>query len=288
MKKYLLYIVGAVVILIGAFYVFASHAEKGIQKETPGQDYKKISVVINGETHILGSGGTQYFGNEAREDLDADGDEDVVFLITYDGRGSGTFYYLVGALKNDTGYVGTQVALIGDRIAPQTTEKGPNKSVIVNYADRAPGEPFTTSPSHGKSIRFLLDTQTMSFGEVAQNFEGEADPSRMNLEMKKWVWISALYNDGREVKPKTAGIFTLSFNKGKFSATTDCNGVGGNYNANGTNLIFTNMISTLMFCEGSQESEFTQLLTNTSGYHFTSKGELILDLKFDSGSVVFK
>lgn len=47
------------------------------------------------------------------------------------------------------------------------------------------------------------------------------------------------------------------------------------------------MISTKMFCEGSQETVFAELITNSSGYHFSNKGELILDLKFDSGSVIF-
>jgi hypothetical protein len=45
---------------------------------------------------------------------------------------------------------------------------------------------------------------------------------------------------------------------------------------------------TKMYCEGSQESVFTGLLENTHSYHFTSKGELIFNLKFDSGSVIFR
>jgi hypothetical protein len=44
-----------------------------------------------------------------------------------------------------------------------------------------------------------------------------------------------------------------------------------------------------MYCgEGSQENEFVQILTNTSTYHVTSREELIFDLKFDSGSVMFR
>ncbi|KND48892.1 MAG: hypothetical protein AB200_00495 [Parcubacteria bacterium C7867-005] len=125
---------------------------------------------------------------------------------------------------------------------------------------------------------------------VVEDFEGEADPSRMTLTMKTWNWISALYNDERAVKPKQAGKFTLTFkNDGTFSATTDCNGVGGKYTTKpGSQIAFSEMMSTKMYCEGSDEVEFNQLLTNTSGYHFTSKGELILDLKYDSGSVVFR
>jgi heat shock protein HslJ len=124
---------------------------------------------------------------------------------------------------------------------------------------------------------------------VGENLDGEADPSRMSLTMTTWRWQNALYNDGREVKPSKPEAFTLKFkNDGTFSATTDCNGAGGNYVATGETLTFSGIVSTLMYCEGSTEGQFLELLTNTSGYHFTSRGELVLDLKFDSGSVVFR
>lgn len=123
---------------------------------------------------------------------------------------------------------------------------------------------------------------------IAENPEGEADPNRMTLGMNKWTWISALYNDGREVKPGN-NRFTLTFAPdGTFSASTDCNGMGGDYTAKDGMIAFRDMMSTLMYCEGSQESEFRKILENTSGYHFTSRGELILELKFDSGTATFR
>ncbi|PIR38304.1 MAG: hypothetical protein COV34_01710 [Candidatus Zambryskibacteria bacterium CG10_big_fil_rev_8_21_14_0_10_42_12] len=123
-----------------------------------------------------------------------------------------------------------------------------------------------------------------------EGFEGEADPSVMTLGMTTWNWIQTTYNNGDVVEPDTAGEFTLIFNDdGTFSATTDCNGVGGNYTTgDGQQLTFGEMVSTLMFCEGSQETEFREMLENTSSYSFTSRGELVLDLKFDSGSVIFR
>lgn len=48
------------------------------------------------------------------------------------------------------------------------------------------------------------------------------------------------------------------------------------------------MMSTLMYCEDSQEAVFSDFIQNTSSYLFTSKGELVLQLKFDSGVVIFK
>lgn len=232
---------------------------------------------------------TRYFGNEITHDFDKDGRKDVAFLLTQETGGTGTFFYVVAALNKADGYVGSHGLLLGDRIAPQTTEMGKGDVVVVNYADRARGESFTTAPSIGKSMWLLLNTQTMQFGEVAQNFEGEADPSRMTLYMKTWDWVSTAYNDDTQIKPQAAKKFTLTLKKdGTFSATTDCNNVGGEYSLNGKQISFDKIFSTMMYCEDSQESNFTKMLGEVNGYFFTSKGELIFDLKLDSGTSVFK
>jgi heat shock protein HslJ len=294
-------IVLAIVAVVAAFYGFNSYIYEQKQPYA-ALDHKDAEYVIAGErvrlvdgvaeAAVAGSAAkkiTRYFGNEVMIDLDGDGREDVVFLLTQESGGSGMFYYVVAALNTERGYVGSEALLLGDRISPQSTVKGPGKSVIVAYADRAPGEPFSTAPSVGKSIRLLLDVPSMQFGEVAQDFEGEADPSRMTLGMKPWVWVEALYNDGRQVLPKKPGVFTITFaDNGGFSVKTDCNHMAGSFKAKDGTISFSEIMSTQMYCEGSQESEFSQLLLNSTGYHFTSRGQLILDLKFDSGSVVFR
>lgn len=124
---------------------------------------------------------------------------------------------------------------------------------------------------------------------VAENPEGEADPSRMTLGMNTWKWIQTQYSDDKLLTPKTPGQFTLSFrNDGTFSATTDCNGVGGKYQVTGNQITFSEMVSTLMYCEGSQEADFNKMLGQVQSFFFTSKGELVFDLKFDSGSSIFR
>ena len=124
-------------------------------------------------------------------------------------------------------------------------------------------------------------------GELEEG--GEANPDIMTLGMNKWIWESALYNDGREIKPKQAKAFTLAFGPdGKFAATTDCNSMGGTYATSSDKRIeFSNIFSTEMYCQGSQENDFKAILETTSGYHFTVRGRLILDLKYDSGSATF-
>jgi heat shock protein HslJ len=233
---------------------------------------------------------TRYVGNTLLHDLNGDGREDVAGLITQDHGGSGTFYYVVAALQTDSGYVGSHALLLGDRIIPRALTPGPRRSIVVRYADRAPGEPMATPPTRERTLQLLLNERTLQFGEVAQGFEGEANPARMTLAMKTWIWVRAQYGDGLELVPLRPGTFMLTLSPdGAFSAATDCNQVTGSYSVGPGEISFGEaMVSTKMYCEGSQEAAFTSLLRETHRYLFTSRGELVLQLRFDSGVVVFR
>lgn len=304
MKKIIIWIIAIAVVLIGGFYVLNGYIYDQKQgDQVLAISHKDAAYVIDGKIVQLSNGRaevesapgsaskiiTQYFGNEARADFDQDGREDVAFILTQQMGGSGTFYYVVAALNKGTRYEGSHGLLLGDRIAPQTTEIGDSRLVIVNYTDRREGEDFSVAPSVGKSIQLFLDTDSMQFAEVAQDFEGEADPSKMSLGMKSWTWISVTYSDGTVIKPKQALAFTLDFNNdGTFSATTDCNRIAGKVVAGDGAIKFSDIISTKMFCQGSQEADFHKVLERAAGYFFTSKGELVLDIERDTGSAIFK
>jgi heat shock protein HslJ len=232
---------------------------------------------------------TRVFGNETRRDLNGDGRDDVVFVLTQETGGSGVFYYVVAALAGDDRYVGTRAVLLGDRIAVQTIEIDSNGIVTVNFADRGPGESFAMPPSVGKSLRLKLNAESLQFGEVAQDFAGEADPARMTLGMKPWAWVAARYSDGTELVPRQVDAFTLTFGPdGRFTATTDCNRMGGTYTTAADALTFGDVFATRMFCEGSQENEFSALLDAVVSYRFTARGQLLLTLDADAGSVEFR
>lgn len=292
------------IVIIGGFYLFNSYIYEEKQA-TAGVDPKNAEYLIEGERVLLVNGEasteaapgsasmtvTRYFGNEVVADLNDDGRQDIVFLLTQETGGSGALFYVVAALNTERGYVGSQALFLGDRIAPQTTELSSNPShknvIVVNYADRAAGEPMTAQPSVGKSIWLKLDTQSMQFGEVAQNFEGEADPNTMTLDMKEWIWFTATV-DGKEVKPKTEGQFTLTFDKaGRISAKTDCNSMSGSVVTGTGTLSFGPIAMTKMYCEGSQEAEFANILATTEGYQFNGRGQLILTLK-NGGTATFR
>lgn len=237
---------------------------------------------------------TKYFGDEISVDLNNDNKEDSVFFVTQETGGTGTFVYVVAALNTEDGWKGSQSIFLGDRITPQVIEinKNPNRNnvIVVNYLDRKFDDPMTLKPSIAKSIWLQLDLESMSFAEVEQNFEGEADPNIMTLSMKSWQWVKTSYNNDTEITPKDVDAFTITFkDDNTFSATTDCNSMGGSYKLDNNQITFgENMFMTRMFCENSQEQEFVSLLGEVQSYFFTNKGELIFDLKFDSGSAVFK
>jgi hypothetical protein len=121
---------------------------------------------------------TRYFGTELKTDLNDDGREDVVFVLTQQRGGSGTLFYAVAALNTAAGYVGSDGYLLGDRVAPQTTVVSPHPRhknvIVVNYNDRRPGEPMTAEPAVGKSVYLKLDPQAMRWGVVVPDFEGES------------------------------------------------------------------------------------------------------------------
>lgn len=193
MKKITICLLGAIVLGI-ALYQLKGNAP--VQEPVPF-DARNSSFKVEGAPVTLADGvavaglasmpdvkiTTRYFGNELRHDLDNDGREDAVFLVTQDGGGSGTFFYVVAVLNTANGYAGSDSYLLGDRIAPQSTNMDEGVTaqgtmrdnvIVVNYADRGPDEPMTAAPSVGKSVWLKLDSATMQFGEVAQNFEGES------------------------------------------------------------------------------------------------------------------
>jgi hypothetical protein len=142
-------------------------------KNTSYQIEGKVVTLIHGAAETSSAPGstsvnlTNYFGNEVRTDLNGDGKEDVVFLLTHQTGGTGVFYYVVAALKTDAGYKGSEALFIGDRIAPQTTEVK-DGIITINYADRKAGASFAEPPTEGKSMQVRFDVPHMKFIAVTK------------------------------------------------------------------------------------------------------------------------
>lgn len=89
-------------------------------------------------------------------DFNRDGLGDVVVLLVQNAGGSGSFYYVAVVLGVKDGFRATNAILIGDRVAPQTTEVH-DGTIVVNYEERYPWESFAVSPSVSRSRYFLVE-----------------------------------------------------------------------------------------------------------------------------------
>ncbi len=140
-----------------------------------GQDYDLVNGKLEKEA-APGSASKEIisiFGEPVYADLDKDGDKDAVMFLTQQSSGSGTFFYVVVAVRDGRGYKGTNAMFLGDRIAPQNINIIDGRAV-ANFAERKSGESFATPPSEGKSVWIHLDVKNMELGEWVKDFEGES------------------------------------------------------------------------------------------------------------------
>lgn len=217
------------------------------------------------------------FGVPTMGDLNGDTLADAAFIITQKSSGSGTFFYVAAAINTSTGAVGTNAILLGDRISPQNVEIQ-NKQIIANFADRNPGEPMTARPSVGVSKYFTVTGNTVSEVHLFSQVTNRA-----------WKWVDTKMSNGTTFVPKSSSAFTVTFKDDKtVSGTTDCNGFGGSYTVVDGKLVFGSLASTLMYCNNSQETDFLKGITAVESYTLTTDNKLILQLKMDSGIMIFE
>jgi len=179
MNKIIITILIGVVVILGLGYLLYMLKPAQLPEDDMSQqitpDVKNATYVIEGQRTTLINGRaekevaagsaskmvTQYFGNEAKGDFNNDGKQDIAFLLTQNTGGSGTFYYVTVLASMESNYTSTNAILLGDRIAPQTTEFR-DGAIIVDYADRKPGEPMTATPSVGVSKYFTVTGSTLA------------------------------------------------------------------------------------------------------------------------------
>lgn len=131
-------------------------------------------------------------------------------------------------------------------------------------------------------------------------FEGESplaacqgiqpDQDRPSLTTKSWTWRGTKYSDSRAaVVPTSADAFQITFAAdGTASIKTDCNSMSGAYEVDGDALSFGAFAATKMYCEGSQEVEFAQMLNEVRAYRMNNTGDLSLMLENDIGVMEFR
>jgi heat shock protein HslJ len=117
--------------------------------------------------------------------------------------------------------------------------------------------------------------------------KGEKLAPSNELTDRQWTWAWTRMSDGRNIISRQKDAFTITFDEdGRFSGTTDCNSFGGQYDIKENYIIFSQIFFTEMYCENSQEFDFTGALSEVDKFMFDEDGNLILLLKFDSGSII--
>lgn len=219
---------------------------------------------------------TRYFGSPAFGDLNGDGLDDATLILTQTSGGSGTFHFAAAAINTGSGLAGTNAVLLGDRIAPQSTaiEDG---LAVVNYAGRNPGEDYSVQPSLALTKCLALKDGTLVETILPSQFTG-----------RPWRWVQTLLSDGTRIEPRKPEAFTITFSEdGRVSGTTDCNGFAGAYTLQENQISFGPLASTKMYCEGSQETDFTSRLAEVQSLLFQD-GRLVFELKLDSGQIILE
>jgi heat shock protein HslJ len=108
------------------------------------------------------------------------------------------------------------------------------------------------------------------------------------LQNKTWVWEKFQTVDGSVVSPRDVTAFSLDFgNQQQVSGQTDCNNFGGSYELTGNKLEFGALLSTKMYCEGSQEGIFLEYLQAGHLEVMVSSNELILRHEEGGGELHF-
>jgi hypothetical protein len=113
LNKSKLILVPLALLLIGVF--FEQNSSKAQITATPEIIYSQAAVI-----HAVQQTPKQYFGNEVIGDINADGKDDVAFLIHRKDDDRGTLYYLTSALTVEGGKSGTNLLFLGDKINPQS------------------------------------------------------------------------------------------------------------------------------------------------------------------------
>lgn len=176
MRKIIITVFVLLVVAVG-YWIFGPNGNQSINPSTDtsspinaiyfidGNAVKLVNGVAESET-APGSASkniTTVFGKPNYGDLNSDGVNDSVTIATQVSGGSGVFYYALVAINKDGVFEGLDAVLLGDRIAPQSVLVK-NNIAIVNYAERAQGEPMSAQPSVGVTKYIVLeDGKTKEF-----------------------------------------------------------------------------------------------------------------------------
>jgi len=118
--------------------------------------------------------------------------------------------------------------------------------------------------------------------DVVPETGGEPNNQTYGLTGTSWVWQQTQFADGTIMVPNKAHAFVVTFTTdGAVSGTTDCNDWGSTYTTAGETIRLASIVSTLKFCEYSEESPYFSQIGGADTFSFDAKGNLIMVIEID-------
>lgn len=111
-----------------------------------------------------------------------------------------------------------------------------------------------------------------------ENDNEETIKNGSTLVGSSWMWTGILDENGQlTFSPRQPEAYMLQFTDSRMSSRTDCNTIGGSYSVSGDNITMGEIMSTLMYCEDSDEAVYTSGLSKVTSFK-EDNGELYLKL----------
>lgn len=108
----------------------------------------------------------------------------------------------------------------------------------------------------------------------------------LNMLIGSWDVVAMQRQTRLKIEPLTNTFFSLNEN-GTFNGKGGCNNISGQYVLKGTGIKFSNIVSTKMHCNNSeQETALLQLLSETVSAYSVSKDSLLL--RDGSANIIFR
>lgn len=140
---------------------------------------------------------------------------------------------------------GQSTLFVGAKVETETTES----------TDTVDTNETTTSDSENEMSADEIVNQATTTASTTDN---------THILIGTWRWVRSVDTEGVVTTPEK-DVFALTFAAdGTVSGQTDCNGFGGLYTYDAGALTVTDTVSTLMFCEDSEESLFVGLVTDSA------------------------
>lgn len=129
--------------------------------------------------------------------------------------------------------------------------------------------------------------ETTAKDDTVQNTKKDSDAEPLILTHKTWTFVEVKKGDVVLFTPKQKGAFTLIFEEGRVRMGTDCNSMGAAYIVKEERITFSESMSTMMYCEGSEEQTFSTYIGDVVAYRL-ERETLALILKENGGEMYFR